>query len=153
MIPISGYELEISGSFFDAGTQLQELFQKGDEEGAHRILKAMLTISQDRGAGKEQGVFCLLRALGEKCVNPEFESCIANVCPYHVLTREGIPALIRVLKYYRDNQEGFQSKNRAILNKVIIPAFQDAIKYVLKDMTSRERRSVIKMIEEAINEE
>lgn len=152
-VPLSAYELETAGTSFLASVRMAELFSDGKKDEAAEILKAMFSLAQGRGRSKDQGVWCKRKALGYSCENPEYASCIANLCPYHIFTSEGIPSLINVIKeYHRKERATGDSKYGTALRKHIIPAFQEMINALLKEMSDREKTGMRKLLEEAFDE-
>lgn len=152
-VPLSAYELETTGTSFLASVRMAELFSDGKKDEAAEILKAMFSLAQGRGRSKDPGVWCKRKALGFSCENPAYASCIANLCPYHIFTSEGIPALVNVIKeYHRKEQAAGDGKYGTVLRKHIIPAFQEIINALLKEMSDREKTGMRKLLEEAFDE-
>lgn len=153
LIPLSVYELETLGTTFLASYRIKEVFSEGKTEEPKEILKAMFAISQGMGKGKDKGVYCKKRALGLSCINPKFNSCIANVCPHHVFTSEGVPALVEVIKdYQRKFLSTGNMKYKAALKTKIVPAFQDIINAIIREMSEEEKAGMRKLLQEALNE-
>lgn len=154
MIPLSSYDIETAGTSEIAVRTMTEQLSSGKTEEPAVILKAMYEIGQGRGHGKDCGIYCKKKALGEACIHPTYESCIANVCPYHVFTGEGVPSLLEVIKGYNEKYIATGDiKYKAALRKVIIPAFQDIINAVVKNMNPEERAGVRQLITESMNEQ
>ncbi len=152
-IPISAFDLESIAPSFRAGEEIKDSLAKGDKEEPLRILKEMFAIGQGKGRAKDKGVFCKKRALGLECVHPKYESCIANLCPYHVFTAEGLPSLIKVVEdYYNKYLKTGNVKYRLILDNKIKPAFQDIIKALLKEMSEEEKNSIKLMLKEGLDD-
>lgn len=151
-IPLSAYELETVGNALIASQRMEEVFTDGKTEEPKEILKAMFAISQGKGKGKDEGVFCKKKALGYACENPIFESCLANICPYHVFTSDGVPALVKVIKDYQLKASTTGNKKYSIaLKKKIIPAFQDIVNAIIREMSDQEKAGTKRLIEEALN--
>lgn len=151
-IQLSAYELETAGTAFIASEEMAEVFAEGKTEEPKEILEAMFAIAQGRGKGKDRGIFCKKKALGYTCENPIFESCLANLCPYHVFTSDGVPTLVNVIKDYQLKARMTGNKKYSIALKTkIIPAFQDIINAIIKDMTDQEKAGTKRLIEEALN--
>ncbi|PKM51949.1 MAG: hypothetical protein CVV02_04885 [Firmicutes bacterium HGW-Firmicutes-7] len=152
-IPLTAYEIETMGTVMVASERMISEFSQGGVEEPIEILKAMYAIGQGRGKSKDEGVFCKKKALGESCVHPKDKSCLANLCKYNVFTNDGIPSLVRVVKEYREkaNRTG-NKKYEVALNKKIIPAFQDIINTIIKEMSKREKESTKILVLEAFNE-
>lgn len=151
-IPLSAYELETVGIAFIASDRMTEVFAEGKTEEPKEILKAMFAITQGKGKAKDTGIYCKKKALGYACENPVFESCLANLCPYHVFTSDGIPALLKVIKDYQVKELITGNKKYGIaLRTKIIPAFQDIINAVVKEMSEEDKVGTKKIIEEVLN--
>lgn len=151
-IPLSAYELETVGTAFVASDRITKVFMEGKTEEPKEILKAMFAIVQGKGKGKDAGVYCKRKALGYACENPTFESCLANLCPYHVFTSDGVPALVKVIKEYQLKELATGNKKYGIALKTkIIPAFQDIINAIIKEMSDKEKAGIKKKIEEDLN--
>ena len=151
-IPLSAYELETVGTSLMASEKMAEVFAEGKTEEPIEILKAMYAIAQGKGKAKDSGIYCKRKALGLCCEHPAYESCLANLCPYHVFTSDGVPALIRVIKDYQQKEFVTGNKKYSIALKTkIIPAFQDIINAIIKEMSEEERTGTKRLIEEALN--
>jgi hypothetical protein len=151
-IPLSAYELETVGTALAASDRIIDEFTEGKTEEPKEILKAMFAIAQGKGKAKDVGIYCKKKALGFCCVNPIFESCLANICPYHVFTSDGVPALVKVIKDYREKEIITGNRKYGIALKTkIIPAFQEIINIIIKKMTEEEKAGIRKLIEEALN--
>lgn len=152
-IPLSAYDLETIGNSLIASNRMEELLAEGKTEEPKEILKEMFAIAQGKGKAKDVGIYCKKRALGFSCDKPIYESCIANLCPYHVFTSEGIPALVKVIRDYREKELITGNKKYGIvLKKKIIPAFQDIINTIIKEMSEEEKVATKKLIKEALDE-
>jgi hypothetical protein len=152
-IPLASYDIETMGTVMVASERMASELSQGYVEEPLKILKAMYGIGQGHGKSKDAGVFCMKKALGESCVYPAYESCIANLCEYHIFTNDGIPSLVRVIKEYREKAISTGNiKYKVALNKKIIPAFQDIINAIIKEMSKHEKASIKLLISEALNE-
>ena len=152
-IPLSAYELETSGAVFAASEEIYGKLSQGETKVPAKALKAMLAVTQGQGRAKEEGVFCKRKALGLCCDHPLYESCIANLCPSHIFTSEGIPSLIRVIRDYVEKyRRSGNIKYAAALKKCIIPAFQEILNDVVRDMPYKDRTAVRKLIKEGLDE-
>lgn len=151
-IPLSAYELETVGTSLIASDRMAEVLAEGKTEEPKEILRAMFAVAQGKGKAKDAGIYCKKKALGFCCENPTYESCLANLCPYHVFTSDGVPALIKVIKDYRIKElaTGNKKYGTAIKTK-IIPAFQDIINAIIKEMSEEDKAGTKKLIEEALN--
>lgn len=152
-VPLSAFELETAGNVLAAAEEMSTELSRGNTEVPVEVLKAMLSIGQGQGKAKEEGVYCCRKALGLCCDRPLYESCIANLCPNHIFTKEGIPALVRVIKDYGEKYRTTGNrKYRAAMEKCIIPAFQEVINEIIRGMPESERSAMKALIGEALNE-
>jgi len=152
-VPLSAYELETAGSVFAASEEMAAELACGKTELPRVVLRAMLAIGQGQGKAKDDGVYCKRKALGLCCDHPLYESCLANLCPHYVFTGEGVPALARVIRDYAEKaQRTGDKKYEAALRKYIIPAFQDVLNDVIREMSSAEKASTRKLLEEVLHE-
>lgn len=152
-INVSALELESLGGEELSSLQMYKEFSKGNTEEATIILKAMYSVGQGKGVAKDDGIFCQKRALGYICESPTYESCIANLCPYHIFTTAGIPSLIKVIKEYNEKIDYTgNDKYKIALEKVIIPAFQEIINEIIKEMSKEEKTATLKLIEDKLYE-
>ena len=151
-IPLSAFELETVGTSLIASDRMAEVFTEGKTEEPKEILKSMFAIAQGKGKAKDVGIYCKKKALGFCCENPKYESCLANLCPYHVFTSDGVPALVKVIKDYHIKELTTGNKKYGIALKTkIIPAFQDIINEIIKEMSEEDKAGTKKLIEEVLN--
>lgn len=151
-IPLSAYELETMGTALIASDRMMEVFAEGKTEEPKEILKAMFAVAQGKGKAKDPGIYCKKKALGFECENSTYESCLANLCPYHVFTSDGIPALVKVIKDYQIKELTTGNMKYGIALKTkIIPAFQDIINTIIREMSEEDKAGTKKLIEEALN--
>jgi hypothetical protein len=151
-IPLSAYEIETVGTSLVASDRMIEVLSQGKSEEPTEILKAMFALAQDKGKAKDAGIYCKKKALGFCCENPTYESCLANLCRYHVFTSDGIPSLVKVIKDYREKEITTGNRKYGIaLRMQIIPAFQEVINTIIKEMSEKEKASTRKLIGEALN--
>lgn len=151
-IPLSAYELETVGTSLIASDRMSETFSEGKTKEPKEILKAMFAIAQGKGKAKDAGIYCKRKALGFCCENPTYESCLANLCPYHVFTSDGVPALIKVIKDYQIKELTTGNRKYGIALKTkIIPAFQDIINAIIKEMSEKDKAGTKQLIQEALN--
>ncbi len=151
-IPLSAYELETVGTSLVASDRITEVFAEGKTNEPKEILKTMFAIAQGKGKAKDAGIYCKKKALGFCCENPNYESCLANLCPYHVFTNDGVPALVKVIKDYEEMELITGNKKyRIALKTKIIPGFQEIINTIIKEMSEEEKAGTRKLIEEALN--
>lgn len=133
---VPAYALEVAYASQVATAELRETFLQGLLDEPKRLLRAMYQIGQGFGKSKEEGVYCLKRALGEICEHPTWESCIGNNCPYNVFTHQGVPALIEVIQHYRNKYaETGNAKYAVVLKEIILPNFQDILRSLKQDMS------------------
>ena len=152
-IPLSAYELEAVGSVFAASEEMATELACGKTELPTMVLRAMLAIGQNKGKAKDEGVYCMQKALGLCCDHPLSESCLANLCPHYVFTSEGIPSLVRVIRDYAEKARRTEDKKyEAALRKCIIPAFQDVLNEIIREMSAAEQASTRKLLKEVLYE-
>lgn len=151
-IPLSAYEIETLSPVLLASKEMTAGFSEGKTQEPAEILKAMFAISQDRGHSKDDGIYCIKKALSYACVNPTYELCIGNLCPYHIFTNNGVPSLLKVIKdYQKKAKETGNRKYIIALNTKIIPAFQSIINEIIKGMSEQEKLSVKSLIKEGLH--
>ena len=116
------------------------------------MLESMFEITQGRGKGKDTGIYCILRAGGDVCKHPDYDSCLANACPHLVFTRFGYRALLEVIGEYVQAAVSGDVKMAAALKSVIMPRFKNIINTLMKDMhIPQKERTILKvMLEEVI---
>lgn len=150
---ITPFEIETAMSIELESTMAGIDFVNEDEETTLATLKAMYEISQGRGQGKEEGVYCLLRARKEQCPRSMYKSCLASGCPYLVFTRLGYRSLLIVLHKYRTAEKAGDLRMSAILRKVLIPKYRQIIRALMKDvgMPEDERNALQLMLGEVVN--
>ena len=152
-VPMSAYELESAASVFAASEEMAAELACGKTELPRVVLRAMLAIGQGQGRAKDEGVHCMRKALGLCCDHPLYESCLANLCPHYVFTSEGVPALARVIRDYAEKARTTGDKKyETSLRKYIIPAFQDVLNDVIREMSAAERASTRKLLKEVLYE-
>ncbi len=152
-IPLSAYELETSGAVLAASEEIYGKLSRGDTKVPSKALKAMLEVARGRGRAKEEGIYCMRKAIGLCCDHPLYASCIANLCPHHLFTAEGVPSLLRVIRDYTGKYRRTGNiKYAAALKKCIIPAFQEVLNDVIRGMADDEKAAVRKLIEEGLGE-
>ena len=129
----------------------QRFLSKKDPKNIVAQLQEMLEISQNRGKGKDDGIYCTRRALGEACTYPEYRSCLANACPYLVFTKIGFSALLGVFRDYIRKAYGGDRKSEAVLRNVILPRFKGILTELGQNahMTHEEMQTLKAMIKEA----
>ena len=151
-IPLSAYELETVGTSLIASERMADIFMEGKTEEPKEILMAMFNIAQGKGRAKDAGIYCKKKALGFQCENPTYESCVANLCPYHVFTSDGVPTLVKIIKNYQIKELSTGNKKYGIALKTkIIPAFQDIINAIVKEMSEEDKAGIKTLIEEVLN--
>ena len=149
MLKSSPLKIETEHSGLVAKYGLETAFKAGDTAEALRLLQNMLTISQQRGSGKDYGVYCLKRAGGEACIHPEYESCFVCCCEDLVFTRYGLLPLIDVLNDFYVKAETGDKKAEGILIDVLIPHFQNVINQLIaiSALSKEERKGIKRLIE------
>lgn len=147
------YESELLMSGLLAEMEIKKAFELGLTDKAIMMLESMFEITQGRGKGKDTGIYCILRASGDVCKHPEYDSCLANACPYLVFTRFGYRALLEVIGEYVQAAAFGDMKMAVALKSVIMPRFRAIINVVMKDMhIPREERAALRfMMEEVID--
>lgn len=147
-LSISAYELEVFGVMYEKLSEMEDMFSAGKQ---NEVLEVLFSIALGRGKAKDAETYCMRRALGYSCEHPAYESCIANLCPYHVFTRNGLPALLKVIQEYIIKEKD-NLKYYVVLHKKILPAFSEILKMLMNEMTDKEKESVMMLIEENMNE-
>ena len=152
-IDISALELELAGAEAYAADSILQSMIDGNEDGAAAVLKAMSSICLNGGNSKQHGVKCLRTSLGHTC-DRKSEYCIDTLCPYHVLTNQGIPTLVeRVLYYIEKYKETGNVKYYAVLEQKVIPRYKNVLIKVLEDMTPTQSASIKNLIGELVANE
>lgn len=146
-------EIENKGAGYEAAGLIQKKYQKGDDKAVLSMLKAMFEISQNRGKGKDDGIYCLRRARKEACQHPECESCLASCCKDLVFTRYGYLPLLKILKKFKDQAANGNKRAREILYKVLIPRYQNILNTLMNtmNMTQEERNGLKLLLEEELH--
>lgn len=146
------FKIELEQSGVAAKMHIKDRFENGDNEKVVDILKGMYEITQGRAKAKDEGVHCLCRARGKPCAYPEFDSCLANTCPYLVFTKYGYKALLEVIRDYKICADAGDIKKGAVLQKIIMPRFRDIINALMREvnMEQNERKGLRLMLEEAL---
>lgn len=146
------FKIELVQSGVAAKMHIKDRFENGDNEKVVDILKGMYEITQGRAKAKDEGVHCLCRARGNPCAYPEFDSCLANTCPYLVFTKYGYKALLEVIRDYKICADAGDIKKGAVLQKIIMPRFRDIINALMREvnMEQNERKGLRLMLEEAL---
>lgn len=147
---VTPLQLEEAESGVRSMLAIQTDFKSGNDSSVLQMLKSMYEISQNRGKGKDQGVYCLLRAEKMACQHAEWDSCLANGCPYLVFTKIGYLPLLRILLQYQTKaNKGNKGNKKAqtVLRQVLIPRYQKILNQLMKDMNmSKEDRNGLKLI-------
>lgn len=148
-------QIEQEQSGVAAKLHIKDRFENGDNEKVAEILKGMYEITQDRGKAKDEGVHCICRARGNPCAYPEFDSCLANTCPYLVFTRYGYKALLEVLRDYKVAADAGDIKKGAVLEQIIMPRFRDIINALMREvnMVKHDRTGLQFMLKEVLANE
>lgn len=144
---VTPLQLEEAESGVRSMLAIQNEFKGGNDAAVLQILKSMYEITQNRGQGKDHGVYCLLRAEKMACQHAEWDSCLANGCPYLVFTKIGYLPLLRILLKYQTEANKGNKKAQTVLQQVLIPRYQKILNQLMKDMNmSKEDRNGLKMI-------
>ena len=148
-------EIEKTQSELLAVQSVRQNFISGNNAAVHNMLKAMFEISQNRGKSKDPHIYCLKRAEKMACSYPEYESCLANGCPYLVFTKLGYIPLLKVLHEYYTMANNGDRKAYAVLEQVLLPRYQSIINQLVHDvqMTNEEKDSLKIMLKEYMNHE
>lgn len=151
-MPYNPYKTELLMSSLSAELEIKHAFENGHTDKAIRMLESMFEITQGRGKGKDTGIYCILRAGGDVCKHPDYDSCLANACPHLVFTRFGYRALLEVIGEYVQAAVSGDVKMAAALKSVIMPRFKNIINTLMKDMhIPQKERTILKvMLEEVI---
>lgn len=144
---VTPLQLEEAESGVRSMMAIQTEFRNGNDTAVLRMLTAMYEITQNRGQGKDHGVYCLLRAEKRACQHAEWNSCLANSCPHLVFTKTGyLPLLHSLLEYQTEANKGSR-KAKNILHQILIPRYQKILNQLMKDMNmSTEERNGLKML-------
>ena len=129
--------------------RIEDTFKAGNTSESLELLQNMLVISQQRGKGKDDGIYCLNRVRGKACPFPEFESCFICCCEELVFTRYGLLPLINVLNdFYTQSLTG-DKKAMAILHDILIPRYQNILNQLLEtsSLSQQERIGIKRLIE------
>lgn len=154
-MPRDPYKTELLMSGLSAAMEIKIAFETGETDKAITMIESMFEITQGRGQGKDTGIYCILRARGEVCKYPAYDSCLANACPYLVFTRYGYRALLEVIGEYVTAAANGDMKMAAALKNVIMPRFRTVINTLMRDMhiPQKERAALKFMLEEVLEGE
>lgn len=128
---------------------IQDDFMSGNEFSVVMMLKSMFEISQMRAKGKENGIYCLLRATKMACVHPDWESCLANNCPHLVFTQFGYIPLLSILAEYQKKSKAGDIKAENVLQQVLIPRYQSILNRFMHEthMHKNDRMQLVHIME------
>lgn len=144
---VTPLQLEEAESGVRSILSIQTEFKNGNDTAVLQMLKTMYEITQNRGQGKDHGVYCLLRVEKMACQHAEWDSCLANGCPYLVFTKIGYRPLLRILLKYQTEANKGNKKAQTVLQQVLIPRYQKILNQLMKDMNmSKEDRNGLKLI-------
>lgn len=107
--------------------------------------KMLLGVFNGKGMAKDSGVFCASLAIGHECENPSYKSCIANVCPYCIITKTCLEPMMEVIReyrwkaYYAGLPKSIAAKYVNVLNNEILPAFIPYLKEFQTMMDKNEK--------------
>ena len=152
MMGITPLQMEELLSINLASQKLEERFMAGDDDAALQILKAMFEISQNRGKAKEEGIHCMLRALGKACPHPQIASCVGEGCGEAIVTRYGYRPLVEALASFRMKAEAGDQKARTVYEKILLPRYKSVINALFneKKMSGKERMDLDKVTREVL---
>ena len=145
-------ELELKQAEIAQQRYIQDQYKKGNTDVAVQLMKTMLEISQGRGKAKDDGLYCVRRARGEACQHPEYKSCLAGCCPHMVFTTMALVPLLKVLKSCMEEAK-HDIKAKAVLEKVMIPFYQDIINRLARTahMDKADSEGLKKIMVEVLN--
>lgn len=130
-----------------AATTIEQKFMEGDEATVLDMMKVMFEISQNRGQGKEYGIYCRLRAGKQVCKHPKWKSCLANACRELVFTKYGYIPLLQIMKQFRDEALSGDRKAHTVLYQVLIPRYQKILNDLMKSTaTEQEEKRGMKLL-------
>lgn len=152
-IPHDPYKTELLLSGLSAAMEIKIAFDNGYTDKAIAMLESMFEVTQGRGQGKDTGIYCILRAGGDVCKHPDYDSCLANACPYLVFTRFGYRALLEVISEYVQAAASGDVKMAVALKSVIMPRFRTIINTLMQDkhIPQKERAAMKIMLEEVLD--
>ena len=126
-------ELELNQAELDEQYYIQDQCEKRNGDIVEQQMKEMLEVSQGRGKAKDEGLYCKMRARGEACVHPEYNSCLAGCCRHMIFTADALIPLLKVLKSCLD--EGLHDpKMEAVFNNIMMPFYNDVIERLIRKM-------------------
>lgn len=135
---LSAYDYEVIGLGYEAQLNLSNALEEENVDEATRILKAMYEIGNYNGKAKSKGICCLRTAMGYICEFPP-DDCLANLCPNHIFTSQGIYTLIDTIKMYLKKYEDTQNdKYIYILNSKIIPTYKNVLNGLKQSMKTED---------------
>ena len=144
---VTPLQLEEAESGIRSILAIQDEFKGGNDAAVLQMLKSMYEITQNRGQGKDHGVYCLLRAEKMACQHAEWDSCLANCCPYLVFTKIGYLPLLHILLDYQADANKGNKKAQTVLQQVLIPRYQKILNQLMKDINMpKEDRNGLKLI-------
>ncbi len=148
-LELSPLNVEMGGNVLLFKQRIIDLYKNGKkEEQIGKILTALYEIGNGKGLAKDKGGCCIRRAVGEKCENGKFLSCIANDCPYLVFTKYGIDSLLEVIfQYYQKFRETKNIKYFIVIKQIIIPKYKRIIEDIMKSLNNEEQVALLKYLE------
>ena len=149
MFKATPLEIESEQSGLVVQKILVNSFKAGNEKEAISILQSMFAISQQRGKGKDNGIYCLLRSRKEACIYPSYKSCLVACCENLVFTKYGIIPLLNVLKDFNAQAVAGNKKAESILKKILIPRYQRIINELItiSNMPDNEQNSLLLLMQ------
>ena len=130
-------ELELNQAELDEQFYIQEQSEKRNEYIVEQQMKEMLEVSQGRGKAKDEGLYCKIRARGEACVHPEYNSCLAGCCRHMIFTEDALIPLLKVLKSCLD-EALHDPKMEAVYNNIMMPFYNGIIERLIRKMSLSE---------------
>ena len=151
LIKITPLDIEMGSNTLLLQEKIESLFVRGkNEEKIIGLLRALYEIGNGNGMGKDKGIYCLRRALGEICENGKFASCIANDCPYLIFTKYGIDSLIGVIRsFFAKYEESHNIKYIEVLKQVILPKYKYIIIEIMRSFKTDEQKIMMEYLEKA----
>ena len=140
-------KLELIQNRLLLSSTIKKLFLSDHREEIIKIMGNLYNISQNKGTAKDEGTYCLLRAEGKACSYPEYKSCLANACPYLILTEYAYRPLLEIVQKYINLANAGDRKAGSVCSQVIIPRFQLIINSVMNQYNfTREEREGLKKV-------
>ncbi|HEY5557554.1 hypothetical protein [Acetobacterium sp.] len=124
--------------------KLQDLKQSNLLTTANTLM-AYHAIGNGYGFAKEDGNYCLLRAINMACAMPTQKDC--THCPYCVITKIGVQSVFKryseALKRYNDK---LNPKDLMVINTIIKPAINELATFIYDRLDKKEQQQFIYLI-------